>query len=415
MTSSVQKSFSSYEWLIIAILAFLQFTIVLDFMIMSPLGALLMPALSMNTTQFGFVVSAYAFSAGASGLLAAGFADRFDRKKLLLFFYIGFLIGTFLCGFADSYEHLLLARIVTGIFGGVIGSIILAIATDLFAFERRGQVMGYIQTAFAISQIFGIPFSLFLSNHWGWHAPFMFIVGIGALAGVIILCKVRPIKEHLKVKSDKNAFQHLFRTVYNIDYLNAFLTTALMSLGGFMLMPFMSAFTVNNVGIPVEKLPMIYLITGITSIFTGPLIGKASDRYGKLAVFISGALVTIICVLIYTHLGQTPLPLLILLNVILFASIFSRMIPSQALISGIPTPENRGAFMAVNSSMSQVAGGVASVIAGLIVSEGADGKIIHFNYLGYVLTCTVLFSIYLMYRISQYVEALNKSRGVRES
>jgi predicted MFS family arabinose efflux permease len=394
---------TSYQKAVIALLAFLQFTIVLDFMVMSPLGAIIMPALNMTTSQFGLVVSAYAFSAGASGFLAAGWADKFDRKKLLLFFYVGFLVGTLLCGLAPSYHFLLLARMVTGIFGGVIGSIVLAITTDLFSFEKRGQVMGYVQTAFAASQILGIPLSLYLSNKWGWHMPFMLIVGIGAVAGIFIFKFLKPIDGHLKYKNDKNPIAHLIKTLKNTHYLMAFGTTALMSLGGFMLMPFTSAFTVHNVGIPLEKLPMIYLITGISAIFAGPLVGKAADKYGKFKVFFIGAVSTIICVIIYTNLGITPLPLVILVNVVLFASIFSRMIPSQALISAIPEPQNRGSFMAVNSSLQQMAGGVASIIAGLIVYQAADQKIIHMDYLGYLLSCTVLISVFLMYKISRQV------------
>jgi predicted MFS family arabinose efflux permease len=397
--------FTAYEKIVIAMLAFLQFTIVLDFMIMSPLGAVIMPALKMNTSQFGMVVSAYAFSAGVSGFLAAGWADKFDRKKILLFFYSGFLVGTFLCALAPTFEFLFAARMITGIFGGVIGSIVLSIATDLFSFERRGQVMGYVQTAFAASQILGIPLGLWLSAHWGWHMPFLLIVGVGLLAGLFIFFKLQPLTMHLKVRHDRNPFEHLFKTLTNTYYLRAFATTALLSLGGFMLMPFTSAFTVNNVGISLQKLPMIYFITGITAIFTGPLVGKAADKYGKFKVFLWGAVFTIICVIIYTNLGVTPLPFVILINVILFASIFSRMIPSQALISAIPEAPNRGSFMAVNSSLQQMAGGVASVVAGLIVSQASDGKILHFNYLGYLLSFTVFISIGLMYSISRKIES----------
>lgn len=403
--------FSSYEKLIIGILAFLQFTIVLDFMIMSPLGAVMMPALNMTTSQFGYVVSAYAFSAGISGFLSAGFADRFDRKKLLLFFYAGFLVGTFLCGIATNYQFLFVARMVTGVFGGVIGSVVLAITTDLFSYERRGRVMGYVQTAFAASQVLGIPIGLYISNLWGWHVPFMAIVGIGLMAGIIIVLKMQPVDTHLHlIKIKHNPFKNLFRTLINLNYITAFVTTAFMSLGGFLLMPFSSAFTVHNVGIPLEKLPFIYLVTGVSSIFLGPVIGRMSDKYGKFKVFFAGAILTAITVLIYTHLGITPLPVLMLVNVLLYASVFMRMIPSQALISAIPKPDNRGAFMAVNSSMAQVAGGIASVLAGLIVSEGADGSIVHFNYLGYFLTCTVMFSVYMMYRISRYVEESLKNK-----
>src|SRR3954464_13028957 len=161
--------FTGYQKFVAGLLAFLQFAVILDFMVMSPLGAVIMPSLGISPARFGIVVSAYAFSAGLSGLLAAGFADRFDRKKLLLFFYAGFLCGTLWCGLARSFEAMLAARIVTGLFGGVIGLVLLAIATDLYAPNLRGRVMGIIQTAFSASQVMGIPVALYLSNHFNWH------------------------------------------------------------------------------------------------------------------------------------------------------------------------------------------------------------------------------------------------------
>lgn len=381
-------------------------------MIMSPLGAIMMPALKMSTAQFGVVVSAYAFSAGFSGLLAAGFADRFDRKKLLTFFYTGFIIGTFLCSIATNHYFLLIARMVTGLFGGVVGSVVMAITTDLFSLNMRGRVIGFLQTAFAASQVLGIPLGLFLSNLWGWHMPFLMIVGIATIALIIITIYLKPINEHLKYKSEKHALVHLWHTLKNTQYLVAFATMALMSIGGFMLMPFGSAFTVNNLGISFSKLPFIYLITGLSAIFIGPLIGRAADTYGKFRVFVFGAVLTIIMVLIYTNLGITPLPLVILVNVILFSAIFSRIIPAQALMSAIPTPQNRGAFMAITSSLQQISGGVASVIAGLIVVETASGKLDHFDTLGYILTVTVMISIYLMYNISRQIEIRDMKENV---
>ncbi len=400
--------FTKYQKLVVSILVFLQFTIILDFMIMSPLGAIMMPALKMSTAQFGVVVSAYAFSAGISGLLAAGFADRYDRKKLLVFFYTGFIVGTFLCGIATNHYFLLFARMVTGLFGGVVGSVVLAITTDLFPLNMRGRVIGFLQTAFASSQILGIPAGLYLSSLWGWHMPFMLIVALASIALVVILKFLKPINEHLKYKSEKAAILHLWHTLKNPQYLVAFATMALISIGGFMLMPFGSAFTVNNLLIPFDKLPVIYLITGIAAIFIGPLVGRASDTFGKLKVFVFGALLTIVMVLIYTNLGITPLPLVILVNVLLFCAIFSRIIPAQALMSAIPKPENRGAFMAVTSSLQQISGGVASVIAGLIVVETSSGKLDHFDTLGFILTGTVLISMYLMYNISRQIEGRDK-------
>src|SRR5690349_23022868 len=195
---AISPKFSGYQKVVIGMLAFLQFAVILDFMLMSPLGALIMPSLAITPAQFGSVVSAYAFSAGISGLLTAGFADRFDRKKLLLFFYIGFILGTLWCGLAQSFESLLLARIVTGVFGGVIGSVVLAIATDLFPPQMRGRVMGMIQTAFAASQILGIPFGLYLSNHWNWHVPFLALAALGTIGGILIALTMKPVADHLK-------------------------------------------------------------------------------------------------------------------------------------------------------------------------------------------------------------------------
>ena len=395
--------FSPYQKFVLAVLAFLQFTVVLDFMIISPLGALLMPALQITPSQFGVVVSAYAFAAGLSGLLAAGFADRFDRKRMLLFFYTGFVLGTLFCALSPNFHALLIARTVTGLFGGVIGSIVFAITTDLFAFELRGRVMGIVQTSFAASQVLGIPAGLYFSNYWGWHAPFLMIVAVSAVVGVVIAMKLKPINAHLKLRQEKSAFLHLSHTITNRRYLLAFAATGLLSTGGFMLMPFGSAFTVNNLGISLGHLPMIYLITGICAIFTGPFVGKAADSLGKFNVFVFGSVLSIIMVLIYTNLGVTPLFEVVIVNAVLFVGIFSRIIPAQALTSAIPDPASRGSFMSVSSSLQQIAGGVASVIAGLIVAEGPDKKILHFNILGYVLVGTTLATLAMIYRIHKMV------------
>lgn len=405
MTTAAQK-FTGYQKFVIAILAFLQFTIMLDFMILSPLGAILMPALQITPTQFGLVVSAYAFSAGISGLLAAGFADRFDRKRLLLFFYAGFLFGTLLCGLAPNYKFLLGARIVTGLFGGVIGSIVMSIVTDLFPYQIRGRVMGVVQTAFAASQILGIPAGLYFSNLWGWHAAFFMIVLVGIVAGLIIVLYLKPINEHLALRTDKTALKHFAHTLTNPIYAVAFVFMALLSTGGFMIMPFGSAFTVNNLGISIDKLPMLYLITGIAAIFTGPLVGKASDTFGKSKTFLFGTIVTIIMVYIYTNLQTTPLWEAIVVNSILFIGIFSRMIPAQAFMSSIPDPASRGSFMAVSTSLQQISGGLAAVIAGSVVHQAADGKLENFNTIGYILIVTALVNLGIMKYLIQKVVRL---------
>jgi predicted MFS family arabinose efflux permease len=398
-----KQGFSQYQSLLIALLAFVQFTIILDFMIMSPLGAIIMPALNITATQFGVAVSAYAFSAGISGILAAGFADRFDRKRLLLFFYLGFTAGTALCALAPNYHLLLIGRIVTGLFGGVIGSVVLAIITDLFALNLRGRVMGFVQTAFAASQVLGIPAGLFLSNHWNWHVAFGALVGLSIVTIAAILLVMRPVNAHLLLKQDSNAFAHLTATVSQPRYTLAFGVTTLLATGGFMLMPFGSAFTVHNLGIDIVHLPTIYLISGLFSIFTGPLVGKASDAFGKFPVFMFGSAVSVIMVLIYTHLGEVSLTTVIIVNVLMFVGIFSRMIPSQALISAIPVPSQRGSFSAISASLQQLSGGLGSVLAAAIIAQNADGSLRHFDVLGYIVVATSILSLIAMYFVQKSV------------
>jgi len=393
--------FSGYQKIVVAMLAFLQFAVILDFMIMSPLGAVIMPALDIGPKEFGLVVSAYAFSAGISGLLTAGFADRYDRKKLLLFFYTGFILGTVWCGLAQSFESLVIARVVTGLFGGVIGSIVLAISTDLFAPAMRGRVMGLIQTAFAASQVLGIPISIYLSNHWNWHVPFLALAAFGLLGGLVVAWKLEPVNAHLGQPQEHSPWAHLYHTVKVPHHLLAFATTALLTTGGFMLMPFSSAYIVNNLGIDMAHLPTVYLVTGICTIFAGPMIGRITDKRGKFPVFLFGTIVSMVTVVVYTHLGRIPLVALIVLNAIMFVGIFSRMIPFQALAASIPPPTQRGAFNAISASLQQLAGGIASVVAGHIVSQGADGRLEHFEVIGYLMVATSLGSLILVRILDQ--------------
>ena len=400
----LKTPFTRYEIFVIAILSILQFTIILDFMVLSPLGAQLLIELNIKPAQFGLVVSAYAFSAGASGLLAAGFADKFDRKKLLLFFYTGFILGTIFCASAPSYEFLLFARIFTGIFGGVIGSICMAVITDLFSMEVRGRVMGFVQTAFAASQVLGIPIGLVLANKYSWHAPFWMIVIFSIIVYALIVIYLRPISEHLKLQSQSNAVQHLWNTIRTPQYLRAFLAVIVLSTGGFMLMPFGSAFSTNNMKIAMADLPWIYGTTGVFSIILGPLIGKYSDKIGKYNLFVIGSIVSMIMIGIFTHLGVTPLWLAMVINVIIFTGISARMISSSALLTAVPKPQDRGAFMSIIASFQQLSGGVAAALAGLIVVQTTSGVLSNYDILGYVVITSMLIAIGMMYLLNKQIQ-----------
>jgi predicted MFS family arabinose efflux permease len=399
----LERGFSRYQSGLVALLAVVQFTIILDFIIMSPLGAILMPALNISAAQFGVAVSAYAFSAGISGVLAAGFADRFDRKRLLLFFYVGFTAGTALCAQAPNYHLLLLGRVVTGVFGGVVGSIVLAIITDLFPLHLRGRVMGYVQTAFAASQVLGIPVGLFLANHWNWHVAFGAIVGFAVAVILAVLLLMRPVDGHLRLKQERGAFAHLLATVSEPNYTLAFGVTTLLATGGYMLMPFGSAYTVHNLGIDIVHLPTIYLVSGLFSVVIGPLVGRASDAFGKFPTFVFGTAMTIVMVLIYTHLGQVGLALVIAVSVLMFVGIFSRMIPSQALMSAIPAPHQRGSFSAISASLQQLSGGLGSALAAAVIAQNDDGSLRHFDRLGFIVIATSMVALVAMYFVQKQV------------
>ena len=404
-------AFTGYQKFAIFILAITQFTVILDFMVMNPLGDLLMKTMNIKPSHFGIAVSAYAFSAGISGLLTAGFADKFDRKKLLLFFYIGFIVGSILCGIASSYPLLVGARIVTGLFGGVIGSISMAIIADLFDLQHRGRVMGFIQMGFSASQILGIPIGIYLANAWGWHAPFLWVAAMAIIIAFLIATKLQPLTKHLALQRDKSAINHLFHTVAKKDYRMGFLATALLSIGGFMMMPFGAAFAINNLKITQHQLPIIFMISGLSSLIIMPLVGKISDKIDKFRIFAIASCWMIIMVLIYTNLSEIPLWAVAGFNVLLMAGIMSRMIPSTALITGIPAPNDRGAFMSINSSLQQIAGGIAAAFAGIIVvQKDKFSPLEHYNTLGYIIVTISLISIFLMYRVSTMVK-----RKVRES
>ncbi|MFB9108434.1 MFS transporter [Flavobacterium gyeonganense] len=397
--------FTAYQKFAVFILAITQFTVILDFMVMSPLGDILMKSLDLKTTRFGLVVSAYAFSAGISGLLTAGFADKFDRKKLLLFFYLGFIGGTILCGLVNSYPLLVAARIVTGLFGGVIGSISMAIVADLFALQQRGRVMGFLQMGFGASQILGIPIGLYLANAWGWHAPFLWVAGMAVIIAVLIAVKLKPIDEHLNLKQDKSAFMHLIHTIRSKEYRIGFAATALLSIGGFMMMPFGSAFAINNLKITQDELPIVFMVAGLSTLVIMPIIGKLSDKIDKFRIFVYASVWTIVIVGLYTNLGETPLWLVIIFNVLMMMGVMSRMVPSTALVTSIPGMQDRGAFMSINSSLQQIAGGIAAAFAGTIVVQRDKFSLLeHYDTLGYIIIAISFVTIFLLYRVSKLVK-----------
>jgi predicted MFS family arabinose efflux permease len=224
------------------------------------------------------------------------------------------------------------------------------------------------------------------------------------IVGIFIIIFLRPVDSHLKIPSTRNAFEHLIKTISKSLYLRAFAATTLLATGGFMMMPFASAFSVNNLGISLDELPLLYMITGVFSMIVGPLIGKYSDQLGKYNIFTAGSLLTMVVVVIYCNLGLTPLWIVLVLNILMFAGVSSRIITSSALVSAVPVPQDRGSFMSINSSVQQISGGIAAYAAGKIVVETAGGKLEHYDTLGYVVVGAMIITIIMMYSIHLYVD-----------
>lgn len=403
--------FTGYQKLVIFLLTSTFFTVILDFMVLSPLGDIMMKSLKINASQFGIAVSSYAFSAGISGLLTAGFADKYDRKKLLLFFYAGFVIGTLFCGLAPTYELLVAARIFTGIFGGVIGSIAMAIVADIFSLQQRGKVMGFLQMGFGASQVLGIPFGLYVANLFGWHTTFILIAIIAAAIGLGLLIKLKPLTEHLSAQKTTSAFGHLINTFAQKNYRIGFFNTALLSIGGFMMMPFASAFCINNLKVTDEQMPIIFMVTGVATMAAMPLIGKLSDKVSKFKMFAFSTLMAIVIINIYARFTVTPFYIVLIINSVMMIFIMSRMVPSQALTSAIPNPADRGAFMSINSSLQQIAGGFGAMIAGfVIVQKDNFSPLEHYDYLAMITSAIMLFTIYGVNKINKIVEEENRNQ-----
>jgi predicted MFS family arabinose efflux permease len=393
--------FSSYQKKVMFLIFFVQFAVIVDFMVLAPLGEFVQESLKITEQQYSLIVAAYAFAAFGSALLASLFADKFDRKKLLIFFFTGFIFGTLYCAMATTYTNVLLARLITGFFGGVMSSISFAIVTDLFLLDQRGRAMGGIQMGFGLSQVLGIPLALYIYNvSENWQLIFYVIVvlAIFILLGVIFWMK--PVDQHLKETKKIAPLKHLKNTLLNKLYLRAFAATVLLATGGFMIMPFANSFAINNIKLLEKDLPLFFAIVGVFTFFGSLFSGKLADRMNRITLFGIGTFISIVIVLVYSNLEETNFWVALGLNCILFIGITSRIIPAQAIMTTVPKPEDRGIFMSVNAAIQQLSGGVAAMIAGFIVSEEAGTKrLLNYNVLGVIVAITMTIAFVMFWRM----------------
>lgn len=382
------------ERIILLLLASINFTHIMDFMIVMPLGNFLMPHFNITAQEFSILVAAYTFSAAISSLTAATFVDRFNRKQVLLFAYSGFLLGTFFCALAPTYILLLSARIVSGIFGGLIGAQVLSIVADLVPFERRGAAMGVIMAAFSAASVFGVPFGLYLSEYFSWHAPFYFVVGLGLVLMPLLIRYIPKMDAHLSSGAPKvNTIQLIKGIVNSKKERLAIMLTATMMMGHFLIIPFLNPFMELNVGFTTKQTPLIYFVGGALTLITSPFIGRIADKIGKFRLFSIMILIAVIPILVITNMPPIPFYYVLIITGLWFIISTGRAIPAQAIVSEVVPPGKRGGFMNINSSIQQLAVGLASVIAGLIVIKTPEGKLDNYDITGYLSIAIILTSL----------------------
>lgn len=375
---------------ILFLLAALNFTHILDFMIMMPLGNYLMPYFKINPRQFSLLVGAYTLSAAVSGFAAAFFVDKFDRKKFLLFAYGGFLIGTLFCGIAPNYPLLLMARIFAGLFGGMIGAQVLSIISDIFPYEERGKAMGSVMSAFAVASTLGVPFALYIANAFSWHAPFIFVVILGSAIYPFLYRYIPPMDKHLKQQKEHGPFYALQQVTADSKQMLALLFSFLMMMGHFLIIPFINPFMEFNRGYSKMQTPMIYLVGGAASFIAANILGRWADKYGKLRVFVSCLVLSLGLVMLITHLPQVPFPIVLSFFGIWFVFSTGRAVTAQAMLSNVVPAAQRGSFMSFNSSVQQLGTSTASFVAGMVVTTGLDGKLVHYGWLGWLSVAVLL-------------------------
>jgi MFS transporter, DHA1 family, inner membrane transport protein len=396
----VSLRLSAAEWGLLLVLASMQFTHIVDFMIIMPLGPEYMKAMSLTPEQFGRMVSAYTISAGIASLFAARFLDRFDRKTALLCLYGGFTVGTLLCAAAPTYTLLLAARTVAGAFGGVTAATVLAIVGDAFPHARRGTAMGVLMYGFSLATVAGLPMGLILAEHFGWQAPF---IGLGILsAGMLILAAalLPSFRGHLSepVREDES----LRGVALDPNHVRAFLLMLALVASSFLIAPFIATYLEFNVKLPKEQLKYVYLCGGLATLLTLTLFGKLSDRFGKLRVF---RVVGLACAVPFLWIPNLPegasMVVIILATMSMFVFTSGRMVPAMALITNSAAPRVRGSFMSLNSAVQQFGAGIATWIAGIILNrvEGEDGPLTGYSKVGLLAAIAVVASVYLAGRL----------------
>ncbi|MBV6476827.1 MAG: Purine efflux pump PbuE [Rhodocyclaceae bacterium] len=402
---NIQPLDPARERILLLTLAGIQFAHILDFMIMMPLGPVLMAELGIGPHEFGLLVSSYTFTGAATGLAAAAFVDRFERKRLLLAMFALFALATLACGLAPGYAALMLARCAAGAFGGVLGSMVQTMVGDLVPFERRGRASGVIMSAFALSTVAGVPLSLLLANHFGWRFPFFFIAALAAVLLALGWRMLPTLRGHLDAAllgegERRHPLAAMGEVLRDANHLRALAFVALLMFSGFMVIPYITLYSVANVGIRQEDIPLIYLAGGCATFFTSRFIGRLADRRGKVRTYRLIALISMLPLLLQTHLPPVPLWLMVIASTVFFVFVPGRMVPAMAIVTSAVQPRLRGTFLAISGATQQLASGAAAWIGGLVIAQDAAGQIVRYGWVGFMAVGATLLAMGLAGRIA---------------
>lgn len=388
------------EKILLLTLAVIQFSHITDFMILMPLGPQLMKAFSILPSQFALLVSTYTFSAGISGFVGAFFIDRFDRRKAILTMATGFAAGTFLCGFAESYYSLLITRSITGLFGGVMGALILSIIGDAIPNERRASAMGMVMAAFSVASVIGVPAGLFLADLSDWHMPFFALGTLAFLTLIPMSIYIPSMTDHISKCDEKPSPLQIIKNVTsNKNQMLALVFGSVIMLSHFSIVPFISPYLTTNVGFSDSQIKYIYLIGGALTVFSSPFIGRMADKYGRSRVFTFTVIAASVPIFFLTQIGETPIALVLVITGLFFVFGAGRMVPSTAMVTSSVKPQNRGSFMSFNSAFRQITNGIAAFFAGLIITIGEDGLYQNYDLVGYFAIAMGIVSIFISRKI----------------
>ncbi|MFH2140321.1 MAG: MFS transporter [Pseudomonadota bacterium] len=380
-------------------LAAIQFSHILDFMIMMPLGPMLMVELGITTHEFGLLVASYSFSAAFSGLFAATFVDRFERKRFMLVIFVLFGLATLACAIAPGYATLLIARGLAGAFGGVLGALVQTIVGDTIPFARRAKASGTVAAAFSFSTVAGVPLSLWLASMFHWRAPFVFIVLLVVIFLFIAQRVLPELRHHLSQEKRAHPFIDLFAVMRDGNHWRAMTLSAMIIFSGFTVIPYITVYAVNNIGISQHDIAYIYLAGGAATLFTARAIGHWADAAGKVQVYRIVAFCAMLPILLVTQVDQVSLGLFLVFTTLFFVLVSGRFIPAMAIITSAAQPRLRGTFMSLNATVQSLAMGLAATLSGFIITQDASGRIVGYENVGYIALAANLLAMWYVSRI----------------